>query len=154
MEADITKVYGNRVRIRVCGLCWTDRGLLMVNHKSLKSSDFWAPPGGGVEFGETLECNLKREFREETGLEIAVGPFLFGCEFIQRPLHAVELFFEVFITGGTLQVGVDPELPLIQDVRFLKTFDLEGLKENELHGIFRRAMSPEDFKNLHGFYQI
>lgn len=34
-------------------------------------SDFWEFPGGGLEEGENLEEGLKREFLEETGLEIS-----------------------------------------------------------------------------------
>jgi 8-oxo-dGTP diphosphatase len=36
----------------------------------------WEFPGGSVEFGETLADALKREMREEYGIEIAVGELL------------------------------------------------------------------------------
>ena len=77
MNTEIAKIYGNKVRIRVCGLCWQADSLLMVNHSSLTNGDFWAFPGGGVEFGQTLDENLKREFMDETNLSIKTCSILF-----------------------------------------------------------------------------
>lgn len=34
----------------------------------------WEPPGGVLELDETIEDGLRREVREETGLEIEIGP--------------------------------------------------------------------------------
>lgn len=36
----------------------------------------WEFPGGGVEFGDTLENTLKREMKEEYGIDIKVGELL------------------------------------------------------------------------------
>lgn len=34
----------------------------------------WEPPGGVLELDETIEAGLRREIREETGVEVEVGP--------------------------------------------------------------------------------
>ena len=154
MDDEIAQIYGKRVRVRVCGLCWDGDKILMANHRLESDTDLWLPPGGGVEYGETLEMALKREFLEETGLEIAPLKFAFGCEFIKQPLHALELFFNVKRTGGTLKSGYDPELQIIQDVRFFSEKELNGLSRDELHGIFRMAGAPNELRKLSGFYSI
>jgi len=41
-------------------------------------------PGGGQEHGETLAEAVVREVREETGLDVTVGPLLWVREFIPR----------------------------------------------------------------------
>ena len=153
MNPKIAEVYGNKVRIRVCGLCWKGESVLMVKHKFGKK-DFWAPPGGGVEFGESLHSALKREFFEETGLQVNVQKFLFGCEFLKAPLHAIELFFEVQWVSGELAKGDDPELSLIQDVQFLTAEQLRSFPKDELHGMFGNYRNAETLRELSGFYSI
>jgi|SRR5688572_31791744 len=154
MDAEIAKIYGNRLRVRVCGLCWDGDRILLVNHSLVSGSNLWLPPGGGLEYGETVEKALKREFSEETGLEVGQLNFAFGCEFVKKPLHALELFFNVVKIGGTLKTGYDPELQIIQDVRFFSESEVCELSKNELHGIFRVAGTPNELRKLSGFYSI
>lgn len=154
MDPEIGKQYGNKIRVRVCGLCWQEGQLLMVNHRGLAPGNFWSPPGGGLEFGESVDQRLQKEFLEETGLQISKGQFLFACEFIQKPLHAIELFFEVEISGGILQKGDDPERSMIEDVRFMTPSELVSLSQASRHGIFGLVRSPEDLKTLNGFFRI
>jgi 8-oxo-dGTP diphosphatase len=154
MQSEITKIYGNRVRVRVCGLCRQQDKLLLVNHRSVSERDFWAPPGGGVDFGDSIEETLKKEFLEETNLTIEVGPFAFGCEYINSPLHAIELFFEVTVTGGQLKRGHDPELQIIQDIAYLSPTEILSKPQAQLHGIFRFYTATAQLRNLGGFYRI
>jgi 8-oxo-dGTP diphosphatase len=154
MDPAVRKIYGNRLRTRACGLCWDHDKLLLVSHNLGDSGTFWAPPGGGVEFGETLEKTIKREFLEETGLEVEVGDFSFGCEYIETPLHAIELFFQVNRMGGGLRQGYDPELQLIQSVKYFSIPEIQELPDDQKHGIFRVANRAKNLKLLSGFYSI
>lgn len=153
MTPEIAEIYGNKVRLRVCGLCWQEASLLLIMH-NMGSNDFWAPPGGGVEYQETVKDALEREFLEETGLDVEVGKFAFGCEFIKNPLHAVELFFEVKKVAGVLKSGYDPELQLIERAQFLSWKEIKAIPEKSLHGIINKCTDLDSFRQLRGFYSI
>jgi 8-oxo-dGTP diphosphatase len=53
-----------------------DDALLMVLRGREPNKGLWTVPGGRVEAGEYLADALKREVREETGIEIEVGELL------------------------------------------------------------------------------
>ncbi|MCS6833894.1 MAG: NUDIX hydrolase, partial [Flammeovirgaceae bacterium] len=117
---------------------------------------FWTVPGGGVNFGESLESALRREFAEETGLSVQIKQFLFVCEFLHPPLHAVEFFFEVSPTHGYLQLGEDPEMrehgQIIEKLAFLSTNELREIPSEDLHFIFKQCQEVGDLLHMHGFY--
>jgi 8-oxo-dGTP diphosphatase len=158
LDKTVQEIYGNKVRTRVSGLCWRGEDLLMINHRGLYGHDFWAPPGGGVEFGEPLQNGLKREFAEETGLTVNVLGQRFVCEFIKPPLHAVEVFFDVDYLGGQISTGKDPEMgngaQIINLVRFMPMAEIDALPENHRHGVFKFASSGAKLRALTGYFRI
>ncbi|HZY79413.1 MAG TPA: NUDIX hydrolase [Cyclobacteriaceae bacterium] len=157
MENPVHQIYGNRVRVRTCGICIMGDALVMVNHRHLTDTDFWAPPGGGIEFGEDAAACLTREFSEETGLKVDVGPFLFACELVKPPLHAVELFFHVIYKGGELITGTDPESgdqQIIKEVRMLTSADIRKLGVSRVHGILSRYPDIGQITALRGYFKL
>lgn len=70
----------------------TTVGALVVNGsgrvlivKTTKWRGTWGVPGGKVEWGETLEAAVKREFREEVGLELTQVRFALLQEAVEDP---------------------------------------------------------------------
>lgn len=107
---ELVEAFGHRLRVRVHGLCWQEGRLLVIGHRGLiPGALWWAPPGGGVEPGESLIQAVEREMREETHLQVQVGRLVGWTEFLQPPLHAVEFFFHVQAFSGQATLGEDPE---------------------------------------------
>ena len=159
MKKEILEKFGNRIRIRVCGILIQHDSILLVKHRSVgKSGILWAPPGGGMQFGEGAEETLKREFLEETGLEIRVGQFLFTHEFLNPPLHAIELFFEVDQIDGSLKKGFDPEMQtheqIIEEVAFLNIDQLNKIQTDSLHYVLQRGHKLNDLFNYKGYLKF
>ena len=156
---NIVKHFGNRLRVRVNGILIENERILMVKHVGLGETGYlWAPPGGGIEFGTSAPQNLEREFLEETGLMVEVKDFLFTCEFINAPLHAIELFFIVKKKSGLLGKGKDPELQnsaqIIETVAFLSIERIKNIPVGGIHKVFHDIESFDDIIKKRGYYAI
>jgi 8-oxo-dGTP diphosphatase len=156
-KAEIIAQFGHKLRLRVSGICLVDDKILLVKHLNLGAGKYlWAPPGGGLHFGETTQDCLIREFKEETGLLIEVKKFLFVNEFLAPPLHAIELFFEVKIISGELRVGNDPEMSpqgqIIQSVEFLDWKKISEENPVQIHSIFRKIEKLSDILQLKEYH--
>jgi 8-oxo-dGTP diphosphatase len=159
MEKKIIKKFGNRLRVRVCGILVENDRILLVKHKSLGAQGIlWAPPGGGMHFGMSASENLIREFEEETGLQVIIKQYLFTHEFLRPPLHAIELFFEVVKTGGILRTGSDPEMKqdeqIIEAVAFLQFNEINQMERMQIHQAFWDCQSYEEIIQKKGYIKI
>lgn len=157
IKKEIQAVFGNRLRIRVSGILIENEQVLMVKHNHIGTEGYlWAAPGGGLKYAESAHEGLQREFREETGLEIFIQRFLFVNEYLEPPLHAIELFFEVKQVAGTLQKGADPEMPqdaqMIQEVRFLSIEEIQQENLSNLHQVFRNIPKISFILKKKGYY--
>lgn len=151
MENQIVKTFGNKIRVRVCGILVNNDGILLAKHHGIgEDGVLWSPPGGGVDFGSSLKENLIREFLEETGLVITVKKFLGVSEYLAPPLHAVELFFWVNREGGKLASGYDPELPpekqIIKEVRFVTFEELLIIPNKQKHQFLHNVDKASDLE--------
>ncbi len=69
--------------VRVYGLLIDKQNRILVSDEFIRGSYFTKYPGGGLELGEGTRDCLKREFREETLLDVTVGEHLYTTDFFQ-----------------------------------------------------------------------
>jgi 8-oxo-dGTP diphosphatase len=99
-----------RQRVAVYGLCGDSEGRVLLVRAAafLTVAGEWFLPGGGIDHGEDPVTALRREFVEETGLTVEVGP-LRGVlsDIFPMPdgasLHTVRLIYAIERYSGTLR---------------------------------------------------
>ena len=64
--------YPERPVVGVGAVIVEGRNVLLIRRGSEPLKGQWSLPGGGLETGEKLEDGLRREVREETGLEVNI----------------------------------------------------------------------------------
>jgi 8-oxo-dGTP diphosphatase len=69
--------------LRVYGILLGPNNEVLVSDELIRGGYYTKFPGGGLEFGEGTRDCLKREFKEEMDLEVAVGDHLYTTDFFQ-----------------------------------------------------------------------
>jgi 8-oxo-dGTP diphosphatase len=101
--------------VGVGGVIVRDGRALIVRRAHEPRKGEWSLPGGRVELGETLIEAVRREMREETGLDVAIGPMLETFDRVHRAAdgriryHFVIVDYLCAPIGGNEQAGDDAE---------------------------------------------
>lgn len=130
MSGNDRRKYPDRPFVGVGAVIVQDGQVVLVKRRFEPLAGRWSLPGGGVELGETLEGCLAREMREETGLEIEVGPVIEVFDRIMRDpdgrvrYHYVLVDYLCWPIGGELAAGSDVAEAVLVDPADLGNFDL------------------------------
>lgn len=160
LDGSISKsIYEHKVRVRVCGVLIKENSILMLKHEGIGSGGYlWSPPGGGLEFEENAEETIVKEFKEETGLTVAVEHFLFTNEYRSDRHHAIELFFKVKYIDGEATLGSDPEVPeeeqILKEIKWLNFSEISEMNPRLLHNAFHHLSDPNKIVELQGFLKF
>ena len=88
--------------VRVAAGLVFDSGRLLITQRPAEKhlGGLWEFPGGKLDSGESYPDCLRRELREELGIEVAVGPMLAAIEHAY-PEKTVRIhFFRCALTSG------------------------------------------------------
>lgn len=96
---------------RVRGIL-VDNGIVTLLKRTKKRETYYVFPGGGVEEGESVKQALKRELKEELGIDVNIKKLL-TKQYSDQPLkNQIVYFYTCEITGGKMGSGKGPEYQL------------------------------------------
>ena len=70
--------------MRIYGILIDSSKRVLVADEFIRGHFVTKFPGGGLEYGEGTRDCLKREFLEETGLEVTIGEHIYTTDFYQQ----------------------------------------------------------------------
>ncbi len=144
-----SRQYPPRPVVGVGGVIVDDGRVVLIKRKYEPLAGQWSLPGGTLELGESLESGVARELREETGVEVEVGPVV---EVFDRILldtggrvryHFVLVDYLCRPLGGRLAAGSD-----VADAVLVEPTDLAGYRLTpKALAVIERALSmvPDAF---------
>ena len=131
--------------IRVRGIIMDGGEMLLVKHAA--DADYYALPGGHLEWGEDVRECLRREITEELGIRPEIGRLLYVNNFTGADgIQSVEFFFEI----GRPQLFRDMGGPAathayeLADVIWAKPGDPVKILPKRLDDDFRAGKVMED----------
>ncbi|GEM_PF-310894 len=141
---------------RVRAVIYQGKKLLLL--KRIKPEEtFWAFPGGAVEVNENHKEALKRECKEELGVDVEVGD-LFFKKLSDKPKTKgqLELYYWCTVVGGQIGSGSGPEFqpnshyvgehkPEWVDFSLLPNLDVKPHEVRDL--VVKKFQNPTQLKN-------
>ena len=121
--------YPERPVVGVGAVVLDGRKVLLIRRGAEPLKGQWSLPGGGLETGERLEDGLRREVREETGLEVSILGLAGVYDRImpdaagKAQFHYVLIDYVCRAAGGELCAGGDAA-----EVRWVGEDELDALE--------------------------
>ncbi|MFL9485001.1 NUDIX hydrolase [Chitinophagaceae bacterium LWZ2-11] len=100
--------------VRVYGILKDRDNRILVADEFIRGEYFTKFPGGGLEFGEGTRDCLKREFKEETDLDVEIGDHIYTTDFFQmsafnKSHQIISIYYYVHVKGPiTLATKLKP----------------------------------------------
>lgn len=128
----MSREYPSRPIIGVGAVILENDAVLLVRRGNEPLKGIWSIPGGALELGESLIDGVRREVREEAGLEVEVGEIVEVFQRITRDAgggiryHYVLVDYVCRLAGGMLAAADDAA-----EVRWFTSSELAGVEVTE-----------------------
>lgn len=130
------------MRVRVRAVIVREDGSVLLIHRLKGGTEYWVFPGGGMEDSDaTSEDALRRECREELGVEVRIIGLFASLRSTVQGSDTPELFYSCEIVSGELGTGTGPEYQ--PDNSAKGSYSLEWMPVVELGN---RDVRPEEIK--------
>ncbi len=130
-------------QLRVAAIIIRDHQILLVEHRK-RGEHYWVLPGGRLQGLETLDAALRRELREELGLDVRVGQLVIVSEMLAADRHVVNLMFHAQIGEGA-EPRLDRADPVLAGWQWVSTEQLPRLDFRPPIADAVRAVVAENF---------
>lgn len=105
---------------------------------------YWVIPGGGVEENETKEVALRRECKEELGINVKVGKLILEMDSKKTEnIGQREFFYLCSFIDGILGSGEGPEFKV--DTEYIGQHVIERV---DIKNLLNINLKPDEIKNL------
>ena len=101
--------------VLVLTLIFSQEHILLIKRGTMPYKGKWAPPGGFVETGESLEAAAVREVAEEVGLPLSCEQMIPHAIVSLPRMNQVHMAFLAIVDAPT---PLHPSLPEVQDARW------------------------------------
>lgn len=134
-------------RIRLAGIVPIENGFVFMHRTGVKFhpiGDYYTFPGGGREGNESFEDGVKREIKEEFGIDVEVQELLYektNTDANQRSKK--EYFYLCKYVGGEFGTGDGPEFSDNPQYVDRGKYIPEIVNRSDVEGI---ALLPQDIK--------
>lgn len=98
--------------------------VLLIKRNNKPFKNYWCLPGGHIEWGEKVKEAVKREVKEELGLNFKPEFFNYYNEFFPKiKWHAVSIFF-VGNTNGKIKIDKEE----VKEIKWFSKNEISKLK--------------------------
>ena len=104
------------MKVVTAGIIYDNSGKVLIVRRGPKESlsGFWEFAGGKVEQGESEKECLKRELKEELGIEVNVGDFIEESRYVYEHGEFMLRAFKTDIISGEIHLSVHDDLAWVE----------------------------------------